>query len=366
MYEIPSVFAKSKIGETTATGESLSGDYKFSQYYVNESSVDITITQRNNLPIIVNKAIGHNRDKKQITVKNVFSFKSNEQIVATINNINEYQKTYENKQEDLENIKKILILNYNNDRFCSNISIVINYGIDISIIKENNVVYVPNLDLLINLGTYNNAYPHPFSSEGHGMKEYNDLIKDKKISGIFIELVDNENNIKNRYMYVAKQLLEIPVRKDKNRESGVYFSKATYDRLDEIHIKPEYYNYDKAEVELGLYKTKEEANTGGNPEHISKNELIIKEQELIDARHKMAINDLKNKELVGSLELELEKIKKDNAKLKEEYEERKYKRTDYYEEKSAVRKDNQEFLKYAPAAIAGLIGIFAIYNSTKD
>ncbi len=373
MYEVPFVFSKSSLTEPSFTGDSNNSDYKFSEYYINETSSDITIVRRNNLPILVNKALGSNRDKKQIIIKNVFTFRSNEQIVATINNITEYQKTYDNKQEDLENIKKILLLNYNTDRFCSNISVVIDYPINIATIKENNVIYVPNLDLLISLGTFNVTYPHPFSQEGSAMTDYTKLIKDKKVSGMFIELIDNENNIKNRYMYVAKQLLEIPVRKDKNRESGVYFTRAIYDRLDDVHIKPEYYGYDKAESELGIYKTKEEATTGGNPETISKKELINKEQELIDAKHKLSMNDMVNKEKISSLEVEIENLKKRNAVLKEEFEHKKVEietksmeRKDHYEERSVVRKDNQEFIKYAPAVITGMIAMFAIYNSSKS
>jgi len=197
------------------------------------------------------------------------------------------------------------------------------------------------------------------------MNEYRELIKEKKVSGIFLELIDNENNIKSRYIYVAKQLLEIPVRKDPNRPSGVYFTKAAYDRVNDVHINPEFYSYEDSEKELGLYKTKEEANTGGNPELINKNLLAEKEKELVDAKHRLESIVSNNKERINQLETELELKKKETAAIKEEYEEKKIKRTDYYEERSSVRKDSNEIVKFIPAVIAGAVAAFAIISSRK-
>lgn len=353
------------VTQTTNVAEN-NAEFKFTQYYINESSYEITVTLRNNLPIVIAKSLGKNKDNKKFIIRNVYSFRNSEQIISTINNITEHQKIYSDKQEELSIIKKILLTNYNNDRFISSVNVYIDYQLEINDIRELDILYLPEADILVNFGCYNTSYPHPFSSEGTALFEYTEVIKNKKISGIFAEIIDNENNIKNRYMYVAKQLLELPVKKDKNKASGVYFSKANNDRLDEVHIKPEFYSFDKAEEELGLYKTKEEALTGGNPEHISKQDLINKEQELIELKHRLNKTDIENKETINTLELKLEKLKKENSSIKEKHEKRKIVRNDYYEEKSQIRKDNSEFIKYAPAAIAGLLAVLAIYNSSKN
>lgn len=353
-----------EVSHAVNNGEQLT-DFKFSQFYINETSVDLTIILRNNLPILSPKVLGSNRDNKRLTVRNIYQFRSNEQIVRTIENINHYQKTYSGNN-DLELIKSILMTNYNNDRFTSNCSITIDYKIDLDIILEHKHIYNPETDILIKLGAYNEAHPHPFSHEGHSINDYKESIKNKKVSGVFIELIDNENNINNRYTYMAKQLISIPVLKDKNKKSGVYFTKAEYDRLDEAHVTPSYYTYDEAENMLGIYKTREDAVTNGNPETIIKADLANKEKEILQIKHETSLRDLENKRIIGDMELEIERLKRSNALVKEDLEINKARRNDYYEDRSVTRKDNQEFIKYAPAAIAGLLTIFAIYNSTKD
>ena len=42
-------------------------------------------------------------------------------------------------------------------------------------------------------------------------------------------------------------LIEIPVHKDPQRTSGVYFTTAVNDRLSETHLKPEFIDFNEAE-----------------------------------------------------------------------------------------------------------------------
>jgi hypothetical protein len=216
------------------------------------------------------------------------------------------------------------------------------------------------------------------------------MFHSRESSGIFVELIDNENNITNRYMYVARQLLELPARRDQTKQSGVYFTTAVHDKDGDTNMDPKFYSFEDAEEALGLFKTKEEAMTGGNPEFIAKTKYAEQEAALRDAQrelekvkndHKIAEqhrlekmaalkHDLEEKQLymkekINDLEHNLEKTKKRNSELKEESDSRKLTRADYYEERSYERKDSSELIKFVPALIVGAIGMFALFAKGK-
>lgn len=359
-------------------------DFKTNQFYINNTSSDVTVVLRNNFPITVSKASGGYGRGKDLTIRTVYQFNSHDRIIKTINAIHEYKKHYNNNQPELEMLLDTLIKMFDGNKDIRNVSISIDRNIDVTSLKEHRCVYAPDNDILLQYGEYDASQPHPFSIEGHAISEYKEFINTRKTSGVFVELVDNENNIKSRYMYVAKNFMEIPVRKDKNRPSGVYFTTAEFDRLDDIHIDPKFYSFEEGESELGLYKTKEEAMSGGNPENISKSEARQNEAAIIEAKQELEkvkteaklkeihraeeLNALKHeqearqaelKEKIIDLEFILEAKKKQTAELKEEVDARKAKRGDYYEERSHSRKDTSELLKFAPAVLLGAIGVFA-------
>lgn len=351
--------------------------FKVSQYYENNSNEDIVVTLRNNLPIKVPRQLNGFNSSKVFSIKTCYTFNSNNTIVDTINSITEVLKNYNDQNEDLALIRTTLLSNYNNDRHTNHCNIVIERTIEISYLKQNEIVYMPECDILVCFRNLDLSVPHPFSNNGQIVSEYHSFISERKVSGVFIELVDNENNIGNRYMYVAKQLLEIPVRKDHNKKSGVYFTKAINDRVDDIQIQPEFYDFDKAEDYLGLYKTKEEAMTGGNPETISKTKLKQLEHDLLETKLDSERDKIERDELIEKLRKEVELTKLETVRAKEEaeqakaarnehYDSRSQRRSDYYEERSYTRKDTHELIKYLPGIAIGIIGAVAYVNSKKD
>lgn len=359
-------------GFDTNSGEHLT-DFRVSQFYINNTNEDVTVVLRNNLPITVEKNSGGYQSSKWFVIRTIYHFNRKQKIINTVNNINEYQKVYGKKQEDLEIIRQSLVHAFDDNPNVNITSVIIDFKIDISLIKDKGVIYSPDTDTLLVFRGLDLNYPHPFSNEGQAINEYHELVKERRTSGIFVELIDNENNINNRYMYVANQLLEIPVQKDKNKKSGVYFTKAVHDRFNDIHLTPEFFEFDKAVDYIGLFKTKEEAISGGNPELITKTELAKLEKELAEAKHIQGIEQIEIKRKLAQSDTELENIKRENARLKEEieikksmrtdnFEERSNRRSDYYEERSYGRKDSTEFLKMAAVALTTAIGMLAILS----
>lgn len=368
-------------------GENLA-DFRCSQFYINNTNSDIIVVHRNNLPVIIGKAANGYNSGKTFIIRNVYHFVTRDRMVSCINAIQAYKKQYNNSESELEILLDVLLKTFNNNRDTRIATIAIDRTVDINQVREHKRLYVPDTDIMLHLDNFDLAYPHPYSSQGRATADYKDFISTKKTSGIFVELIDNENNIKSRYMYVAKRLMEIPVRKDKYRATGVYFSSAQCDRLDDIHIEPQFYSFDEAEQTIGLYKNKEEALSGGNPEHLIKSEyqqkatdLLQAKQDLEQVKHENRIKDLNRTEEISKLkhqqeikEMELkakiselehmnEEIKKHNVRLKEEAEIRSKTRSDYYEERKHSREDTSAVIKYAPAVLLAMLSAAALFKS---
>jgi hypothetical protein len=365
-------YAKPIINVHTDTGEA-GAEFKLTQFYINNTNENVTVVLRNNLPIYCPKHRHTLTGATTFTVRNVYQFNSYAVVVDTINQITNVINAH-GETEDLKLIKDVLVNAYDNDRNCNYARVCIDRKIDILDIKSNGSLYVPEVDVLLQYNHLDVSVPHPFSKNGHAIAEYHKLAEEKKVTGIFIELVDNENNIDKRYMYVANQILEVPVTKDKSKESGVYFTKAINNKFNDIHIKPEFYTFDEAVDYLGLYKSKEEAATGGNPQLVSKVKLAELEEKLQHLKHSNQIDQAEKQALISQLNHELELAKAEVIRTKHEaennkhrrddyYDSRQKNRNDYYEDRSYQRKDTHEILKYIPGIALGIVGAFAYVQS---
>lgn len=369
-----------------------SSDYRSAQFFINNTPEDFTVIYRNNLPLYISKASAGFQSGKEFCIRTNYHFLSHTRITTTITHLGEYIKNNTDRLEDLDILYKALTTAYQNDNRVSSITVTIDRRIDISAVKKLGSVYVPEVDLVLQVGQPNLDKSHPYSKDGRAKAEYVDFISEKKVSGILMELVDNDQHHKSRFLYAALQVIEIPSVQDKTRASGVYFSKVAYDSLGEIHIKPYYYTLEEAEKILGLYRTKDEAITGGNPEFIAKKlnqerdekltelkhdldiaksqmkldelkrdqQLKETEHRLRESEHKLKMAELKAKEEEARAAAELEKERKETARLKEELDKKRDYRKDYFEERSYQRKDSSDLLKLLPVLITAALAVFTI------
>lgn len=359
-------------------------DFRIVKFYINNTQEDICVTHRNNLPIVTKGGIGGFCGTGEFIVRTVYHFNGRDRIVSTINAIQAYKKKFKLIQPDLEILLKALLISFDNDKNLSISDIGLDKVIPIRTLKDNSSIYIPEEDIMLSNSKSILSQPHPYSDEGAGLAACHELVKQKKVSGVFIELIDNENTVKKRFMHVAKQLIEVPSRTDVNKKSGVYFTKAESDRMDEVHLAPEFYTIAEAEEQLGLYKTREEAMTGGNPEVISRIEEDRVKKELTElqrtvSREKIETEREQNeaKRVISALELENENKKIENTRLKESleavkatrtdhYEEKKAVRSDYYEDRTYVRKDTHEMWKMGAVAITAGLGVYAVLTKSRS
>lgn len=359
-------------------------EFKVVQFYVNNTNEDICVVHRNNLPIVIRKAVGYFGGLGTFAIRNVYHFKGQEQIINTINNLQHLKKKCSIQANELDLVLTALLKAYDSDHRITSYSVAVDKEVPVKTLRNHSAIYVQEADVMLCDARSTMQCLHPYSEEGMIHYDYHGMVEERRVSGVFLELIDNENTVKTRYMYVAKQLIEIPAKQDKSKVSGLYFTLADHDKLNEVHLEPKHLSFDQAEKEVGLYKTREEALSGGNPEVLSRTEEERVKRELAELKRQVDIEKaetdrLKNEQEQRLLEMnrQLEIEKQQSKRLQEEldakkliradyYEDRKLDRSDRYEDRSYQRKDDHELLKMAGIAVATGFSVYLAMNRSKS
>lgn len=357
--------------------------FRFSQFYINEGDEDIFVTLRNNLPVRIKSNEGGYRNSSNFIIRNVYVFQNIHIINDTINNITKIKKNYPNSSNDLDVIKDVLLQRVKGE-FSAYCEVVIDRNFDLMELSDYGNTYIPECDTLLSYKTLDLSCPHPFSNEGSSINNYlQNSYRYRSSATLCIDIVDNENNIDKRYLYVAKSLIELKTIKDDTRSSGVYFTVAKDDGTDNPQLTTNNYPISDLEEKLGIYSTKEEAMTGGDPNEVHKRIMLglQQENEILKATNTKNEQEttaelLRLKEEADKRHLDLERIKKEYAFQAEEiarqkserediYSKKKHEREDYYSERSHSRKDDSEFFKYVPLLAAAAAGTYMAFRQSK-
>lgn len=415
LNEIPEVFGDIKFYESNEHGQA-EGQFSVTYQYFNTYRVPITVVQNNNLPITVrpDPASALPYEELGFTIRRIYQFNSNKTIHDTARTLGRMVDEIESSKLDraIVMLRELLdrALRLNNKT--SRLKFVCDLRIDPSMIERNAVSYVAECDVMLSLDTTLKDKPHPRSPEGKIRYEFLQQNKNPAMVAMSVQVVDNEMRKRVRYMYAAKRVVAVPSEEDLTRQSGVYFTLNAQDETDRFSPNSAFLTFEQAEQMIGLYGSQDEAITAGNPEVSNQLEDLRLSQELKTlensnrrlsleleaqraetARYKDASETAKAN-LQHAAELhriardEVQAISKDvRAEEQEKFKmskeldktereialEKKLKklnlkatkRKDYYENRSAKRKDTAELIKYIPVAIAAATSIWMIASSRK-
>lgn len=285
-------------------------------------------------------------------------------------------------------------------------------------------LHLREVDVIVTKVKEDLILPHPNSSEGLQQFSITSNKAFESHAGILVRVVDNESIAKARFYHAAKQLISVPSSDDETIKSGVYSTVATMAADGFIDRETVYYTFEEAEEKLGMYRTREEALSHGNPEFALRAEEAKNraEEARLTAETRKLSNDLellrKERELeildsereLRALTHSLEITKAENAQIKEsmsireafradtfsekdvarknqeredqrlftkedldrklrEQEMKNYyafeaeHRKDYYDRRSSERKDTSEMIKYIPAILIGALGAYALVQT---
>lgn len=354
--------------------------------FENKTDETIVILDRNNIPTTYKNNPNRFKGEQVFIVRTSYEFLGKEMAKETLLRLYEFQTRFKVQDDNHILIEQLLQHSYDRNPTGNVHVITIERHIHLDDIKRYKVIYEEGSDYLVCSGEGWLTAPHPYSQEGRTFADHENYVSGKKVSGCLIEVVDNDSKVGSRYVYCAKQLIKLNPVKDTSRQSGVYFTQFENCEHDADKIDPHFMDFNQAENDLGLFKTEEEAITGGAPDLLAKQRALDTQRELERMKQESAQVAAKNKIRDATIEAEMQALKVANAKLKarleeeelvrnaqerqrkEEYAEREdqrkdksQQRNDYYEDRSQYRKDSSDSFKWIPTLLVGAMGIAAFF-----
>ncbi len=332
--------------------------FKYSTFYFNKSHRDVTVIHRNGMTMSYGGNKKYAREDGYFVVRTSYYFNGVMAVQTAIDDLRKYKTRNTSYHPHVEIILNVLEEATKNNVRHGHEIITIDDKVDIGLAKKNFCLYSITSDLLISEGLDSVKIHHPYSPEARAKNHVVESMKQIPLTGVFVDLIDNEQELSCRYMYAAKQLVEIPARQDLGRPSGVYFTYGTNIHGDEILVTPQFFSFEDAKEKLGMFATKEETLTNGNPTLLNKSEEERYRSENLRLSHQLEQMRTQNTLLK-------EKAAQAETERADEYDSRKKKRDEYYETRSYERKDSSELIKYGTTILLSIIGTWALMRKSS-
>ncbi len=320
--------------------------YQFSIQVLNDSKDDVVAMHRCNIPFKAHGVSLQTPTHNRITIRTVHTFSSLQAVTDTRNLLHErFVSMKQFISEDSRIIYDLLMGGQANQHWAA---IKIDRIIQMQDLNQAGSLYVTDLDLMLYSKDYRKDLIHPYSEfancaqEGEGVAQQHPYT-----AGMVIQLVDNDDKIAKRYIYLANQIVEVPIIQDKSRQSGVYvhlidkgLSGCTRHELSDMES-------------IGLYPTIEEAETNGKPE-------LVHQKVVTTLKQQLETSKIENDQARVEYEAKISQIKQDHEEYVRNIERERHKTKDAYEERSYQRKSDYEGLKAGAAMLAIVLSVVAI------
>jgi hypothetical protein len=421
--DIGIIHGNTSVGDTSNYNsqreDAFSGPISCKVTYYNHCIFDIVVVERSGLKQVV-KTKSWNR-KPMFVVRRTYVV-GNE----SFKDLSEYF-TY-TPNDNLTDVMKVFKTVYTNTLknlpHSLSVTVVIENSIDENQIKLNNGdVYFVTEDVLITDKPLMTAPNHPFNARAFNQDSFNNFTDSNGDIGVNFEIVDNQNRFGDRYLMLARKVYKLSPKSDYIRQDGLYITSMERDPLNEGKKKPiqSYFPLENLEENYGIFKTLEEAQTGGDIQSLRKETIISlehnyrvelqnlknisldRERENNDLKHQIQQVQLKaesdnqvRKERMAAIEQENKEkdARRDQAEResKEAYAERERVRNeetarlvqtnkfleadlerqrnmtkDFYEGKSYAMKNTSELIKWIPTMVGAVLGILGlVFMKTKS
>lgn len=345
--------------------------YRKVRIYRNPTHLPITVTERSGLRITVRPESTEFDQTACLTIQDCYLFNFDRNVSDFVTELEKHLALMgPNYAGDLFAIKECLKSSLSRLFSSTTYNVLLERKIPLQDIRENNNIYVQEADVVVSYPGVKQA-PHPESVLGMYEQQVGRLVSDHAGSGVFVEIVDNHNSIGKRYLFVAGQVVEVAPKVDHSRKDGVYFTAIEDNKIGEPRKRVDYAELADCAGKFRLFGTREEAITSGDPGLLLERELkelqhsneqlkaqaaqdkAIRDAEIDRIRHESQIQIMSLEQQTRELTTLSTERKAQIDRLKDELEAKRLVRNDYYDERSTVRKDTSEFIRWLPAIVAG-------------
>lgn len=343
--------------------------FRCSIEYINNSNTPLQVVHRNNLAVPVRAEKCYDYTEGTFIVRSTWFFSGFEHMRATVTSINETLKNQRLSKDELDTFRKLIEMgsSTSSPSYFRKAEITIDREFTLRELIENGVTYVHDLDVQILTSPHFGLTPHPYNSQTVSLERYYNFSRDHNVSGFFMDIVDNDAVAGKRFVYAGSKLLEIEPRVDAEKQSGVYCCHMEKMGLTGPHVMTNFYTFEEAEVQLGVYANRNDAVTGGNPEMVNKIEVerlkaeaLALSQAVEQSKFDTAIVKEQSERQKQEYQTQLDTMRLEFEEKKQKMEERKHRRADAYDERSTARKDSSDILKLSVAVAGFAFGVFGL------
>ncbi|MAP21525.1 MAG: hypothetical protein CL582_11365 [Alteromonadaceae bacterium] len=251
---------------------------------------------------------------------------------------------------------------------CRKMSVV--YTVDRDKLLEGGYpLYVPEVDLVVAVRRLHEPRKvlHPYSDTSARYRILKQSVEDVERPSMRFEvfIVSNDRTHGDRYINVLGDVYKVPSVVRQDLQDGVYVcsSGCIPGPGERIPKTFKHYTHGEANEHIALYSCPNEARTFGDPQGEREREFRRLENEYKDERLDMERQMAKEK-------LEREKLRAEQADMIAELDHyrklKEMKDKDYFDDRSRIRKDNSEVVKYIPAIITGILAVATLAVKLSD
>lgn len=343
--------------------------------YVNYLPIPITVIDRSGLRHIVPSV--HNSHEEQFIIRHEIRVRHD--CIGELKKMLSCIGTSTNHEL---NLIKTIFLEKQENRYYQGFVVNLDFKIDLNTLKINGGnLYIKSKDVVISTQSIMSAPSHPFSEDTIGdniILGSDNLDLDLGSPSFKIEIIDNNNEIGQRFVYALGEIHQINPKTDLKRHSGIYTTTIEPNVINDVgySLAQKRFTSQEAEEQLGVFKTKDLAKSAGDLKEVRREEIIrlehsnnLLKQEVTAQKqkfdsdmqllqHQRTMEELQHQVLVNKLEREKDQI--EHVREMERTE-----RKEYYDKVSQTRKDVSEIIKFLPHVVIGIGAIIVAVQKMK-
>lgn len=183
----------------------------------------------------------------------------------------------------------------------------LDYEIDQSkFTSTNQSVYFTNQDIVVSTLIPSQTPTHPYCiSSTPSVEDIGVDMSDENNAYIKIEYIDNTGKLGDRYVNLCGTVQKLTPKQCLDLNDGIYLYTRTkkINTTDQYCIEKDHVVVEDAEKLLGIYKTHEEAEYGGDPKNGVKLKLLDAEREVTQLKHDLTVKNLNIETLVADAKI---------------------------------------------------------------
>lgn len=241
------------------------------------------------------------------------------------------------------------------------------------IAHSGGVLYLADLDIVVSVLKDEWKALHPYSDAAtrYQLIEAESNVNNSERFGYSVYIVSNDKAVTHKFINLGGAVYRVPSIVNQSLRDGVYVcSSGPVQNCAKDPVPMSlHYTFDEAWEELRLYDSAEEAEKLGDV--LGEREKQLKELQLqykeLEHDHKM--ERMQHEQQMEEKRREYEQLsldrEREQARMDHERNLRSLREKDFYESRSAIRKDSSEVVKYIPVVLTSVFAIVAFIMKSK-